>query len=193
MANVTLILASGSKNRQELLDLIGIKYKVVSSRFNEGAIDIKDPYKKVMALAQAKAEEVAKTHHNALVLAADTVGLYRSRILEKPKFKTNALERLIQLSGRAHYILSGWYMVNTQTQKTYQGVSATKVMFRKIGKKELEDYVNDHDVKNWAAGYSPFNTKALAFIDKIEGSVTGFSHGLPMEQVIPALIKENYL
>jgi len=66
-------------------------------------------------------------------------------------------------------------------------VSVTRVFFRRLSEKEILDYVNDHQVTRYAAGYTPLNSSAIGFIEKIEGSLTGFSHGLPLEQVLPII------
>lgn len=186
-----IILASKSKNRQQLLDIAGIKYSVQPAHIIEEAIYDPDPKKRIVKIAQAKARVIAAKEKNALIIAADTFGLYRSKVLEKPKFKMDALETLKSLSSKSHNILTGWAITNTKTQKRYQGYSQTKVTFRDITQKELTAFVNNNDVVHWAAGYSPYNSPAISFIEKISGSITGFTHGLPLEQIYPVFIKEG--
>ena len=129
----------------------------------------------------------------AIIIAADTFGLYRNKIIEKPKYKMEAFEVLSMLSGKSHIILTGWAVINSKKGREYSGVSETRVVFRKLTKQEVLDYVNDHAVTNWAVSYSPLNTKAVSFIEQIHGSVTSFSHGLPLETIVPILKREGSL
>ena len=185
-----VILASQSKNRQGILKVLGIDYEVVPSNIDEDIYDDLDSKKRVVAIARAKARFVAQEQKKAVIVAADTFALYRNQILNKPKFKMEALEVLTMLSGKSHVLLTGWVVLNSKTGKEYNGLSETRVTFRKIGKQELLNYVNDNSVTFWAAGYNPNNTSGVSFVEKIEGSLTGFMHGLPMEKVVPALRKE---
>jgi septum formation protein len=124
---------------------------------------------------------------NAAVIAADSCAVYRNQILEKPKYKMEAVEMLKQLSGRSNVFISGWVVHNTLTGKSKSGVSETRITFRELTEGEIIDYANDHDVVQWAAGYSPFNTRAISFVKKLSGSFTNFTHGLPLEEIVPIL------
>jgi septum formation protein len=188
-----IVLASKSKNRQQLLDIAGIEYIIKPADVAEEAVFDPDPAKRIVRLAQAKARVAAQTEKNSLIIAADTFALYRGQMLEKPKTKTEAFESLKTLTGKTHSILSGWAVINTKNSHQYSGQSRTQVTFRDIGEKELLSYVNQNDVVNWAAAYSPYNTTAITFIEKVTGSITGFTHGLPLEQIMPVLIKEKVI
>jgi septum formation protein len=184
-----LILASGSKNRKQLLQLAGWEFDVVPPHIDEVEITDKKPRKRVEKVALAKAQAVAKTHPNRVIIAADTVALYRNTVLEKPKFKMDALHTLTTLSGTSHLMITGWCVLNSNTHEDFSGVAETRVYFRELDEEQLLNYVNDVDVVQFAAGYSPLNTRAIEFIEKIEGSLSGFSHGLPLEKIAPVVAK----
>jgi len=186
-----LILASNSKARHQGLVHAGIKHQVIPAKIDESEIMHKDPTKRIVKIATAKAEFVAKKEKRAIIIAADTFVVYRNQVLEKPKFKMEALDTLTHFSGTSHLMLTGWCLINSQTKKTYSGISHTRVFFRKLSHDILLNYVNDSEVIQWAAGYSPMLSPALHFIDKIEGSLSGFIYGLPLEQILPVLESEN--
>ncbi len=188
-----LVLASSSSNRQALLKAVGIPFTTHTAKINEDSIINADPAKQLVQIAQAKAEYVAAYEQNHLVIGADTNGFYRNRLLSKPKYKMEALEMLKTLSGKSHYMYTGWYAINTKNARTYSGISTTKVTFKDIPQSDLTNYVNDNDVVSWAVAYSPLNTLAAGFIDSISGSLTGFTHGLPLEQVYPVLKQEGVI
>lgn len=186
-----VILASASETRHQGLLHAGIKHTLIPANIDESEIQDKDPQKRIIALAQAKAKYVADKERNALIIAADTFGIYRNKILEKPKFKMDALEVLTMLAGTSHILLTGWCVINSRTLKTYQGVSQTRVFFRKLDHDTILSYVNDHTVTSWAAGYSPMLSPAIQFITKVEGSLNGLIYGLPLEEIMPVLESEN--
>jgi septum formation protein len=185
-----LILASSSSNRQELLKIAGFDFIVDPANINEEVYQDPDPQRRAQEIALNKARAIKTKHPNSLILAGDTIAVYRHRIIGKPKFKMDALEILKLFSGTSHDIISGWAIINTKTKKRFQGVSTTHVTFRDLSEVEVTDYINDHQVTQYAAGYTPLNSMAIHFIDKIQGSLTGFSHGLPLEQIVPILQKE---
>lgn len=186
-----IILASKSTNRQQVLKIAHIPFKSLPANIDESVYDHPDPKIRAKNIARAKARFIAQKQKSGLIIGADTFSLYRGKVLEKPTFKMDALDTLKLLSGKSHYSYTGWTVINSHNHKEYAGVSQTKVTLRQVSHKELLNYVNDNPVVNWAAGYSPLNTTAITFIKKIEGSVTGFSHGLPLEQIFPVLQKEK--
>jgi septum formation protein len=186
-----IVLASSSVARHQGLIQVGIKHLVDPSRLDEASIVHKDPIQRIVLIARAKADSISKKHSNALILAADTVGIYRNKVIEKPKFKMDALALLQSFSGTSHQIITGWSVLNSKTKKEYHGHSETRVFFNQIDTETLTNYVNDNDVTSWSAGYSPLLSKASMFIEKIEGSLTGFLFGLPLEQILPIIDQEK--
>lgn len=87
---MSIVLASGSPRRKELLETLGLDFAVVPAKGEEIAPCGAGPAETVEALSRAKAEEVAKDFPNALIIAADTVVWADGRILGKPKDETDA-------------------------------------------------------------------------------------------------------
>ena len=107
-----IILASKSKVRKEILEKNNIKCKVVSSNIDE------DPIKQSLLnegaspeiisknLAEIKATKVSQTKENELVLGADSVIDLDNTIISKPTNRTEALNILLKLNGKKHYLIS---------------------------------------------------------------------------------------
>lgn len=95
-----IILASGSPRRKELLELADVPFEIVVSEVEETIGAYSSPSDIVMSLALQKASAVAENHSNHVVLGADTIVTYDSRILGKPSNEAEAKEMLRLLSGK---------------------------------------------------------------------------------------------
>jgi septum formation protein len=104
-----LLLASASPRRRELLALLGVRYSVVVSRFDEGTLaHLTDPVEYVRTAAESKAEEVARRHSDCFVIGVDTdVVAPDGTILGKPQDAADARRLLRSLSGQTHSVYSG--------------------------------------------------------------------------------------
>lgn len=185
-----LILASDSKSRQRLLAQTGLAFTSKSSGFDESTVTATTPTAKAIALARAKASAVkVRLDKPALILAADTLILFNDQIIEKPKYKMDAVTIIQQLAGETHTVITGWAIFNTYKNTWYEGVTQTKVTFRQLLHHEIVEYANDNPVTQWAGGYNVALSSAIGFITKVEGSYTGLN-GLPVDQIIPHLVHE---
>jgi septum formation protein len=187
-----LILASGSKNRQEILTLARIPFIAIPSDIDESKIKDPDIYKRVVKIAKAKVLKVSEKH-KGLILGGDGVNLVDKKVLEKPKSKKQAIQMLKLQSGKICSFLTGFYILNTVTKKSYQGTSETFYKFRSLSENEIKEYVEKEAVLTWAAAFSPANSMAIRFVEWIKGSYTNFNYSVPFEKVIPILQKESII
>ena len=88
-----LILASASPRRSELLSRAGLAFEVIAADVDESPLDGETPEAYVVRVAHAKADQVARAHPEALVLAADTTVVLEGRILGKPADPDDATVR----------------------------------------------------------------------------------------------------
>jgi septum formation protein len=185
-----LILASSSESRKILLSKTKLTFTIIPSNIDETAVTGKNPHERIIKLAQAKAMAVSqKIDYPALILAADTFVIFNRKIVEKPRYKMDAVAMLNTLSDNIHAVVTGWAILNTYKNTWQTGASDAYVTFRKLSEKEIIDYVNDNPVTQWAAGYNSHLSEADIFISYVKGSLTGLN-GLPLDQIIPALKKE---
>src|SRR2546425_10782742 len=101
-----IVLASGSPRRRQLLEMIGLEFRVVPPEVDEtlGPSEQAEGY--VTRLAREKASTVAGRERGAIVLGADTTVVLRGTILGKPANPEEAAEMLRQLEGREHQVMT---------------------------------------------------------------------------------------
>lgn len=121
--------------------MLSVPFEVVPSDIDE-TLTAESPRALVEALALAKAEVVAATHPDRLVLGADTVVSLRDRILGKPRGEAEARVMLESLRGRAHEVTTGVALVGDSTLLVTSVV--TEVMMRAYTDAELDAYVARH-------------------------------------------------
>ena len=150
----TIILASASPRRKELLEQIGLKFEVEPSNYNEDLNSGLDPHELAKSLSLKKAEQVAKNHTSALVIAADTFVVLEGKILGKPKTETNARKMLAALSGKQHSVITGFTIIDTGSHKALSRSVATKVYITKLTSNEIDAYIKSKEPLDKAGAYA---------------------------------------
>ena len=181
-----LILASQSLRRAQLLSLIGMRFSVIPSAVDESLHDEQDPEKHVLKLSLLKAEDVASRTPEGLVIGADTIVVLDGEILGKPKSSEKAYKMLKQLSGRTHYVYTGFSLVEMPGGRKVSDFEVTAVHFRDLFDWEIIRYIESENPLDKAGAYGIQDQSAL-FVDRIEGcyyNVVGF----PITKFFTALI-----
>lgn len=182
MAAATQIyLASQSPRRRELLQQIGIKFRVLAPDVNEAALPREAPTDYVERIARIKAEVawmrvVERRMKRYPVLAADTAVILGRRILGKPQSDAEAASMLQALSGRTHQVITAVAMVFEGKLKLTRSESA--VTFRRLASDDILHYVASGEPHDKAGAYA-IQGFAAAFISRIDGSYSGVM-GLPL-------------
>lgn len=163
-----IILASSSKQRQDIFKMIGLKYEVITSDVDEVSSET-EPDKYVKELSLNKAKYVAtQISDKAIIIAADTIIYCGNKKYEKPKTKEEAYNNLKELSGNKNSAYTGITIMDLYKNKTLSFCSKTDVYFKNITDEEIHWYVNNEPKIFKCCGYVPLG-KASIFIDKIEG------------------------
>jgi septum formation protein len=174
-----IYLASGSPRRRELLQQIGVPFRVVSTDLDETAFAHEPPLAYVSRLAQAKATvgwERSRDSGGAAVLAADTAVVLDARILGKPAGMDDAIAMLLQLSGRTHEVLTAVALRSSLGIQVK--VSHSAVTFRSIDRNEARAYWDTGEPSDKAGAYA-IQGYAAIFIADLKGSYSGVM-GLPL-------------
>lgn len=185
-----LILASSSKNRQDLFNMVGLKYEVIKSTVEEKS-DATTPEQYVMDLSKDKANSVAsKINENAIIVAADTIIYMDGNIYEKPESKEKACEVMKAMSGKTTYGITGVHIKDLYQDKEISFVDTVKVSFKVLSDEDIKWYVqNDKDILN-RCGYNIYG-KAAFFVDKIEGDYNTVV-GIPLSKLHTNFKKLGY-
>ncbi|ACL73352.1 Maf-like protein [Thioalkalivibrio sulfidiphilus HL-EbGr7] len=172
-----LILASSSPRRRELLEQIGVAYRVQAVDVDETPLAGETPraFAERMALAKARAGWMAQSS-GLSVLGADTVVTLDGVILGKPADRDEALHMLGRLSGNTHRVLSAVALVHGDREALK--CAETRVRFRTLSPREISDYWASGEPADKAGAYGIQGLGAL-FVEHIEGSYTGVV-GLPL-------------
>lgn len=185
----TLILASGSPRRKELLQQLHIPFTVHVSTIEEIVNPSYTPSEVVMDLARQKAVDVASHYKEDMVLGADTVVVYGNRILGKPKTKQEAIETLTMLSGQKHQVLTGVAFVSNAKVHTFY--EQTDVEFWPIEQDEIVQYVESGEPMDKAGSYG-IQGLGAALVKKIEGDYFSVV-GLPLSRTIRELKQYGFV
>ncbi len=182
-----LILASESPGRKLVLEKEGFVFDVVPSSFKEEPFRHLSPKEMTLALSQGKARSVAMLHTDAIIIGADTVGVFENEIMGKPHTEENSIYMLKKLSNSVHSMLTGLTVINTKNKKEIVKSVETKIWFREIPHEEIIEYVKTGEGLKRAGAYA-FQHNGYKFVYKIEGSISNII-GMPLE-VLKEVLEE---
>lgn len=176
-----LILASGSPQRKQLLEEMGIEFQICPSTINESSCSEHDPRKRAMMLAWMKAKEIQKRFLHDFILGCDTlVATHDGVLLEKPRDASDAQRMMMLQSGTTSTIHSGLCIMSPHAERT--AVDSPRVRFKKFNDNDIAWWI---ETKKWEGGSGAFRVEefeARGLIEHIEGDRTGVI-GLPMKLV----------
>jgi len=188
-----IVLATSSPYRKELFRVLGIKFDTENSGVNESLASRDSPENLVGTLSQQKAESVAKNKNNHIVIGFDSVGFFDGKILEKPKSRDDAFDRLKDLSGNSYHFYTGIHMINTDTQEVLSEIIKSTVTLRNFSDQEINKYLDeDPSFNTYAHGYDPVGHYSSSFIKNIEGNSHNVFWGFPLAIIVEMLNKIGY-
>ncbi len=163
-----VVLASGSKQRRDILDLIGIKYDVIKSGIEEESNE-KLPDKYVMELSLNKASSVlSKLKEKAIVIACDTI-IYMDKKYEKPKTKKEAYNNIIKMRGKVTKAYTGVTIIDMYNNKTISYCDIAELKLRNdILDEEIKWYVDNEKNILDRCGYTILG-KGIIFVESVKG------------------------
>jgi len=180
----TIILASASPRRKQLLQEAGIAFEVIPADCEETHIDGEMPDAMVMRLAEMKARFVAAANPGRIVLGADTVVAMGGRTFGKPANEEEARATLQFLSGKEHQVFTGVCIVFADASvKTW--CARTDVKFKTYGLDTIEKYMRLVRTSDKAGSYAiqEHGDMLVEAIDGLQSNVIG----LPIEEVVSAI------
>ncbi len=173
-----LILASSSPRRRELLDRIGVRYRVVPADIDESRIPDEPARAYVERIAMDKAATVLDREGQAgPVLAADTIVILDGEILGKPGDASQAAGMLRRLSGNTHVVMSAVALL-VPGGEPGAALSVSRVTFGQLDDGWIEAYCASGEPLDKAGSYG-IQGPAAERIRRLEGSFSGVM-GLPL-------------
>lgn len=183
-----IYLASKSPRRKNLLKQIGLTFSSFSVELNEEILDGEHPIKTVKRLALEKLILAEEKLTEGIIITADTIVVIDKEIIGKPKTKNAAKLILEKLSGRTHYVYTGYSIKNLLKNKVITDYSRTSVSFRELSNSEIRDYINTGSPMDKAGAYGIQDDYGAVFISKIRGCYYNVM-GLPLSKVYLSLLK----
>lgn len=179
MGEPTVVLASGSPRRAELLRRIGLDPVIRPADVDETPLPGETAIGLVARLASAKAAAGRSGPHE-VVVAADTVVVLGDEVLAKPSSADDAAAMLGALSGRTHHVLTGVHLL--RGDRSAAAVEETSVRFRTLSAAEVTAYVATGEPLDKAGGYG-IQAAGGMFVESITGSDSNVI-GLPLATVV---------
>jgi len=173
-----IVLASASPRRKQLLEQLGLKFIVNPSECSEELSADSEPHSLARAISLEKAKRVVSRHKDAVVIAADTFGVFEGHIIGKPRNAAEARDILTALSGRCHSVVTGFSVADTRTGRITTSSVETRVFMKCLTPVEIDAYVKSGEPLDKAGAYA-IQGLGATIVERIEGDFFNVV-GLPL-------------
>jgi MAF protein len=187
---MTVILASSSKFRKQLISKLSIPFKSISPDIDESRLKGESVSSYVKRLSIEKAKKVSILCRESIIIGSDEVADLNGAILGKPITKEKAKKQLKLLSGNKVVFRTGLCVLNSKTNKYYASVNNYTIYFNNLTNETINNYLNKDDVLNCAASIR-IEGLAINLVKKMNGKDPSSIMGLPLIKLIEYLGKFN--
>ena len=176
----SLLLASHSPRRRELLTAAGYEFEIASPQVDEKLyVDL--TLRELTALnAIRKGLAVARAYPENIVVAADTLIAFDHKIIGKPRDLDEAKKILQRLSGQTHEVCSAVFVCHLARARSTSFDEISRVRFHRLSKQKIDNYLTETNPLDKAGAYAA-QAAGSEIIERIDGSFTNVV-GLPMEK-----------
>lgn len=185
-----LVLASTSIYRSELLSRLQIPFQTAAPDVDETPLQGESARQTSWRLSRAKAQAVAASHPDALIIGSDQVALLGDRQLGKPLTHNNAVQQLRAMRGRTVSFYTALTLYNAQSHRMQTEVAVNLVTFRELSDEQIENYLNKEQPYN-CAGSAKSEGLGIALLSKMEGDDPNALIGLPLILLVDMLSIEG--
>ena len=186
----TLILASSSEYRRQLLQKLQIPFTSISPKIDETPLAGEKPHETAIRLAQAKAKKIGIEYSHALVIGCDQVATLDGEQLGKPGNHNNATKQLQLMSGREVTFHSALCLYNAATGNMQALVVPYMVRFRQLTDEQIENYLTKEQPYH-CAGSAKSEGLGIALMERMIGEDPNALIGLPLIKLITMLQNEG--
>lgn len=195
--SASLVLASGSVHRAQILRRAGLVFDQKPANVNERAIDETlpknaSPKERALALARAKAENVSAERKEAWIIGCDQILEYEGRVLHKVSDLQSAKERLRYLSGKVHHLHSAVALVRKE-REVWTHVSSAAMTMRPLQPEAIEHYLAETGTEILSSvGLYQIEGRGIRLFEKMEGDFFSII-GLPLLPLLAVLRREKVI
>ncbi|MCK9210682.1 MAG: Maf family protein [Ignavibacteriaceae bacterium] len=187
-SSLKIYLASKSPRRKKLLEQINLHPEILHCHFDEKFNSKQRVSVIAKKLALQKLDEAKKLNKKGVLITADTIVVINGKILGKPESSRQAVAMLKNLSGKKHFVYTGFCVFNSLNGNMINDYEKTEVTFRKLKASEIKEYVAGGSPMDKAGAYGIQDDYGAIFIKKINGCYYNVV-GLPLTKVYLALLK----
>ena len=175
-----IVLASQSPRRAELIGRLGLEFDTIPADIDETPFAGEAPDAHAERLAREKAQAIAVSRPDALVVGSDTIVVIDGDILGKPRDRDHAVEMLLRLARREHEVCTGIAVVHGD--RVESGLERVRVRFRALDRRACEEYVATGEPMDKAGAYG-IQGFGSAIVTGIEGDYFAVM-GLPVVRML---------
>jgi septum formation protein len=187
----SLILASSSPRRQELIRALNLPFSIQVSNTDETINEPLPPDRIVEVLsirkAQAVVDLIKEDEKDSIVIGSDTIVVLGEEVLGKPKDSTDAQDMLSKLQGNVHQVFSGIALIHAGSGQLKVQHRMTKVRMKKLSAKQIANYIATGEPSDKAGAYAIQGIGAT-LIDSIQGDYFTVV-GLPLSLLSDMLLE----
>lgn len=186
----TLILASSSEYRRQLLQKLQIPFTSIAPKIDETALQDEKPHETALRLAQEKARKIGAEYPHALIIGCDQVATLDGEQLGKPGNHQNATKQLQKMRGREVTFHSALCLHNAATDSMQAQVVPYLVRFRMLTDEQIENYLSKEQPYQ-CAGSAKSEGLGIALMERMLGDDPNALIGLPLIKLISMLQNEG--
>lgn len=187
----TLILASSSPYRQELLKRLAIPFRSVSPNLDESALPGESATDLSLRLSEAKARKIAELEPGSTVIGSDQVAVLQGKQLTKPGSHQRARQQLLQMKGQSVYFHTGVCVLHGPDNHLQSDIVSYEVRFRHYNDSEIERYLETEQPFNCAGSFKS-EAMGISLIEAMNGPDPTALIGLPLIRLCQMLRVLNY-
>jgi len=189
-SGLSLVLASTSRYRRELLERLKLPFKMVSPDVDETPHAGEAPAITAGRLALAKAQTANARFPHSLIIGSDQVAICDGVRLDKPGDHAGAVRQLRHASGKSVSFITAIALVNTASGQSQTNLVSTEVRFRKLSGDEIERYLQAEPAYD-CAGSAKAEGLGISLVESIHSSDPTALIGLPLIALSEMLRNEN--
>ena len=191
MATTSIVLASSSRYRRELLERLGLPFETWAPEVDESALPSEPPRETAIRLARVKADAGARKFPSAWIIGSDQVADLDGRPIGKPGTLENARRQLRDVSGHSVLFHTALCLWNARLERRHERLVTTDVAFRRLTDAEIERYLEREHALD-CAGSAKSEGLGVSLLSRIGGDDPTALVGLPLIALSALLRAEGF-
>jgi len=186
-----IVLASTSRYRQEIIARLGLPFTAVPPVCDETPLPGETALDTAVRLARTKAQSLAQSYPDALIIGSDQVALLDGQQIGKPGSFENGVAMLQWMSGRTVVFHSALALYNSASGRLQETVGITRVTLRQLTEQQIRNYLSREPDALHCAGSAKSEGLGGALLQKVESDDPNALIGVPLFDLISMLNAEG--